>query len=113
MALEAAEKKAATVRAGAPRAYREVEATRILVRSTPHPNTQTLRKTKLRHKGGVLHYRIFHNRGINPNSNHTPHEILYQSKRPLTLLLSSFWTSRGHRCRPFSPPALAFNFYRA
>ena len=28
-------------------------------------------------------------------------------------LLSSFWTSRGHRCRPFSPPVLAFNFYRA
>ena len=25
-------------------------------------------------------------------------------------LLSSFWTSRGHRCRPFSPPALVFNF---
>ena len=32
---------------------------------------------------------------------------------PLTLLLSSFWTSRGHRCRPFSQPVLAFNFYRA
>ena len=31
----------------------------------------------------------------------------------LTLLLSSSWTSRGHRCRPFSPPVLAFNFYRA
>ena len=31
----------------------------------------------------------------------------------LTLLLSSFWTSRGHRCRPFPPPVLAFNFYRA
>ena len=31
----------------------------------------------------------------------------------LTLLLSSFWTSRGHRCRPFFPPVLAFNFYRA
>ena len=30
-----------------------------------------------------------------------------------TLLLSSFWTGRGHRCRPFSPPTLAFNFYRA
>ena len=30
-----------------------------------------------------------------------------------TLLLSRFWTSRGHRCRPFSPPVLAFNFYRA
>ena len=27
-----------------------------------------------------------------------------------TLLLSSFWTGRGHRCRPFSPPVLAFNF---
>ena len=27
-------------------------------------------------------------------------------------LLSSFWTSRGHRCRPF-PPVLAFSFYRA
>ena len=25
----------------------------------------------------------------------------------LTLLLSSFWTSRGHRCRPFSPPVLS------
>ena len=23
-------------------------------------------------------------------------------------LISSFWTSRGHRCRPFSPPVLAF-----
>ena len=30
-----------------------------------------------------------------------------------TLLLSSFWTSRGHRCRPFSPPVVAFNFYPA
>ena len=30
-----------------------------------------------------------------------------------TLLFSSFWTSRGHRCRPFPPPVLAFNFYRA
>ena len=30
-----------------------------------------------------------------------------------TLLLSSFWTSRGHRCRPLSPLALAFGFYRA
>ena len=29
-----------------------------------------------------------------------------------THLLSSFWTSRGHRCRPFSPPVLALNFYR-
>ena len=27
-----------------------------------------------------------------------------------THLLSSFWTSRVHRCRPFSPPVLAFNF---
>ena len=24
-----------------------------------------------------------------------------------------FWTSRGHRCRPFSPPVRASNFYRA
>ena len=32
---------------------------------------------------------------------------------PRALLLSSFWTSRGHRCRPFSPPVLAFNCYRA
>ena len=24
-----------------------------------------------------------------------------------------FWTSRGHRCRPFFPPVLAFNFYGA
>ena len=30
-----------------------------------------------------------------------------------THLLSNFWTSHGHRCRPFSPPVLAFNFYRA
>ena len=30
-----------------------------------------------------------------------------------THLLSSFWTSRGHRCRPFSPPVVAFTFYRA
>ena len=27
-----------------------------------------------------------------------------------TLLLSSFWTSCGHRCRPFSPLVVAFNF---
>ena len=27
-----------------------------------------------------------------------------------TLSLSSFWTSRGHRCHPFSSPVLAFNF---
>ena len=31
----------------------------------------------------------------------------------LTLLLSSFWTSRGHRCRPFFPPVLAFIFFIA
>ena len=31
----------------------------------------------------------------------------------LTLQLSSFWTSRGCRCRLFSPPVFAFNFYRA
>ena len=30
-----------------------------------------------------------------------------------TLLLSRFWTSRGHRCCPFFPPVLAFNFYSA
>ena len=30
-----------------------------------------------------------------------------------TLSLSSFWTSRGHKCHPFSSPVLAFNFYRA
>ena len=30
-----------------------------------------------------------------------------------TLLLSSFWTSRGHRNRPFSPPVLAFFFFIA
>ena len=30
-----------------------------------------------------------------------------------TLLLSSYWTSSGHRCHPFSPPVLVFNFYRA
>ena len=29
-----------------------------------------------------------------------------------TLVLSSLWTSRGHRCRPL-PPVLAFNCYRA
>ena len=28
----------------------------------------------------------------------------------LTLLLSSFWTSRGHRCRPFSPPGFCLQF---
>ena len=27
-----------------------------------------------------------------------------------TLLLSSFWTSRGHRCRSFSPPVLDLQF---
>ena len=26
-----------------------------------------------------------------------------------SVLLSSFWTSRGHRCRPFFPPFLAIN----
>ena len=25
----------------------------------------------------------------------------------------AFWTSRGHRCRPFFPPVVAFNFFRA
>ena len=30
-----------------------------------------------------------------------------------TILLSRFWTSRGHSCCPLSPPVLAFNFYRA
>ena len=30
-----------------------------------------------------------------------------------TLVLCSFWTSRGHRCRPFFPPVLVLNFYRA
>ena len=30
-----------------------------------------------------------------------------------TLLLSSFWTSRGHRCRPFFPPVLAFHVFIA
>ena len=28
----------------------------------------------------------------------------------LTRLLSSFWTSRGHRCRSFSPPVLSCQF---
>ena len=28
----------------------------------------------------------------------------------LTHLISGFWTSRGHKCRPFSPQVLAFNF---
>ena len=41
-------------------------------------------------------------------SNHIFFSFLFR-----TLLLSSFWTSRGHRCRPFFPPVLAFNFYRA
>ena len=27
--------------------------------------------------------------------------------------VSVFWTSCGHRCRPFFPPVRAFNFYRA
>ena len=31
----------------------------------------------------------------------------------VTLVLSSFWTSRGQKCRPFFPPVLAFNLYRA
>ena len=26
---------------------------------------------------------------------------------------ATFWTSRGHRCRPFPPPVRAFNFHRA
>ena len=26
---------------------------------------------------------------------------------------SSSWASRGHRCHPFPPPVLAYNFYRA
>ena len=37
----------------------------------------------------------------------------YSSFFFLTLVLSSFWTSRGHRCCPFFPLALAFNCYRA
>ena len=39
---------------------------------------------------------------------------------PFTFQLNSyevlpaiFWISSGHRCRPFSPPVRAFNFYRA
>ena len=31
----------------------------------------------------------------------------------LTLSFYNFRTSRGHRCRPFFPPVLAFNFFRA
>ena len=30
-----------------------------------------------------------------------------------SLVLSSFWTSCGLRCRPFSPPLRAFSLYRA
>ena len=30
-----------------------------------------------------------------------------------TRIPSSFWTSRGHKCRPFFPLVLAFIFYRA
>ena len=41
------------------------------------------------------------------------HTILSRAFFNLTLQVSSFWTSRGRRCRPFSPPVLAFNFYRA
>ena len=40
-----------------------------------------------------------------------PPPIIYLFFR--ALLLSSFWTSRGHRCRPFSPPVLAFNIFIA
>ena len=29
----------------------------------------------------------------------------------LTLSLSGFWTSRGHKCCPFTSPVLAFHFY--
>ena len=39
--------------------------------------------------------------------------ICYNTFFFFTLLHSSFWTSRGHRCRPFSPPVLASKFYRA
>ena len=31
----------------------------------------------------------------------------------LNFIFSSFWTSRGHRCRPFISPVLAFVVYRA
>ena len=31
----------------------------------------------------------------------------------LTFLLSSSWTSRGHRCRPLSPPFLVLQFFIA
>ena len=30
-----------------------------------------------------------------------------------TILLSSLWTGCGHRCRPFFPLVLSFDFYRA
>ena len=39
--------------------------------------------------------------------------VLFFSFFPHTHLLSIFWTSRGHRCRLFPPPVLAFNFYGA
>ena len=29
----------------------------------------------------------------------------------LTLVFSSFWTSRGHGCRPFFPPVLGLHFF--
>ena len=45
------------------------------------------------------------------HDHHSP--LIYRLDHIFTLLLSSFWTSRGHRCRPFSPPVLAFKFYRA
>ena len=42
-----------------------------------------------------------------------PHMVAFFFIFCHTHLLSSFWTSRGHRCRLFSSPVLAFNLYRA
>ena len=48
---------------------------------------------------------------IHRHPNHLPKYFYFIFFR--THLLSSFWTSRGHRCRPFSSRVLAFIFRRA
>ena len=48
------------------------------------------------------------------NKIHTVRSIFLHSYFfSVSLLLSSFWTSCGLRCRPFSPPVRAFSVYRA
>ena len=41
------------------------------------------------------------------------HHFAFQLNSQEVLPSTTFWTSRGHRCLPFSPSACAFIYYRA